>query len=121
VSVLDANTTRDAYAFRVVFSPAYYQVMPGLDINVPIGLGYNPKGRSSAVFAFNGGVEHGGDFSIGLTGEYESTWTFGINYVKYLGKESPFLTPPLSQTPVLSYGQALKDRDFISVNIKRTF
>jgi hypothetical protein len=119
--VLDANTTRDAYALRILFSPAYYQVLPGLDINVPIGLGYNPKGRSSAIFAFNGGVEHGGDFSIGLAGEYESTWTFGINYVKYLGKEGPFLTPPNSNTATLSYRQALKDRDFISLNVKRTF
>lgn len=118
---LDPNTTRDAYGFRMVFSPAYYQVLPGLDLNVPIGLGYNPKGRSSAIFAFNGGVEHGGDLSIGLTGEYESTWSFGLNYVRYLGKEQSFLTPPNSNFAFLSYGQPLKDRDFISLNVKRTF
>lgn len=120
-TALDPNTTRDAYGFRMVFSPAYYQVLPGLDLNVPIGLGYNPKGRSSAIFAFNGGVEHGGDFSIGLTGEYESTWTFGLNYVRYLGKEQSFLTPANSNSAYLSYGQPLKDRDFISFNVKRTF
>jgi hypothetical protein len=120
-AALDPNTTRDAYAFRVLFSPAYYQVLPGLDINIPLGLGYNPKGRSSAVFGFNGGVEHGGDVSIGLTGTYENVWNFGINYVKYLGKESPFLTPPNSNFATLSYGQALKDRDFVSLNVKRSF
>ncbi|MCD2344972.1 DUF1302 domain-containing protein [Ideonella azotifigens] len=118
---LDPNTTRDALALRILFTPSYYQVLPGLDLSLPIGLGYNPKGRSSAVFGFNGGVEHGGDISIGLTGEYESVWTFGINYVKYLGKESTYLSPPNSNSAVLSYGQSLKDRDFLSLNIKRTF
>jgi hypothetical protein len=118
---LDPNTTRDAMAFRMVFSPAYYQVLPGLDINVPIGIGYNPYGKSSAIFAFNGGVERGGDVSIGITGEYEQKWQFGINYVHYIGDKGPFLTPPNSPTAHLSYDQPLRDRNFISLNVKRTF
>lgn len=118
---LDPNTTRDAVAFRLLFSPAYYQVLPGLDINVPIGIGYNPYGKSSAVFAFNGGVERGGDISIGITGDYEQKWQFGVNYVHYLGDEGPFLTPPNSPTAHLSYDQPLRDRNFISLNVKRTF
>lgn len=120
-SALDPNTTRDATAFRVVFSPAYYQVLPGLDINIPIGLGYNPDGKSSAIFAFNGGVKHGGDFSIGVTGEYEQVWQFGLNYVHYIGRENSLLTPPNSPTAFLSYDQPLRDRNFLSLNIKRTF
>lgn len=120
-AALDPNTTRDAVAFRTVLAPNYYQVLPGLDLSVPIGLGYNPSGRSSAIFAFNGGVKHGGDFSIGLTGEYQSVWQFGINYVHYLGKADSFLLPPNDNHAFLSYRQALKDRDFISLNVKRTF
>lgn len=120
-AALDPNTTRDATAFRIVFSPAYYQVLPGLDINIPIGLGYNPDGKSSAIFAFNGGVKHGGDFSIGLTGEYEQVWQFGLNYVHYIGRENSFLTPPNSPAAFLSYDQSLRDRNFLSLNIKRTF
>src|SRR3546814_18308220 len=60
-AALDPNTTRDAWGFRAVFEPAYYQVLPGLDVTVPIGFGYNPKGRSSVVGNFNGGVDKGGD------------------------------------------------------------
>ena len=120
-AALDPNTTRDATAVRAVFSPAFYQALPGLDINLPIGLGYNLKGKSSAIFAFNGGVEHGGDLSVGVTGEYQSAWQFSVNYVRYLGREQSFLTPPNSPAAYLSYGQALKDRDTVSMSIKRTF
>lgn len=120
-AALDPNTTRDAVALRAVFSPSYYQVLPGVDINVPIGIGYNPRGKSSAIFDFNGGTEHGGDLSIGITGNYEQKWQFGLNYVHYFGREQSFLIPPNSPQAYLSYGQALRDRDFISLNIKRTF
>lgn len=118
---LDPNTTRDAWAFRMIFTPQYAQVLPGVDITVPIGLGWNPSGRSSVIAKFNGGVEGGGDFSIGVNGEYLKVWRFGINYVHFFGSEGTFLTPPGSPTPVLSYDQSLKDRNFISVFLQRTF
>lgn len=118
---LDANTTRDATALRFIFEPAYFQVLPGLDLSFPLGVGYNPSGRSSAVFKFNGGTEHGGDVSIGINGTWRQDWTAGINFVHYLGDGQPFLVPPNSATPVISFGQTLKDRDFISLNVKRTF
>lgn len=120
-AALDANTTRDALALRMLFLPTYYQVIPGLDLTVPVGIGYNPKGKSSAVFAFNGGVRRGGDLSLGVTGTYQNKWEFGLNYVHYLGKADSFLTPPNSQAATLSYRQSLKDRDFLSFNVKRTF
>jgi hypothetical protein len=118
---LDPNTTRDAYAFRMLFAPAYYQVLPGVDVNVPIGLGFNPRGKSSAVLAFNGGATHGGDFSIGLTGTYENTWQFGANYVRFLGREGSAIAPPNSSAPYLSFAQPLRDRNFASLTAKRTF
>jgi hypothetical protein len=120
-AALDPNTTRDAWAFRILMLPAYYQVLPGLDLTVPIGLGYNPGGKSSAVFAFNGGVRHGGDLSIGLNGDWQNSWQFGFNYVHYLGRAESFLIPPNQNTSFLSYGQALKDRDFLTFTVKRTF
>ena len=46
---LDPNASRDALGFRALLQPTYYQVFDGVDVTVPIGLGYNFKGRSSAV------------------------------------------------------------------------
>jgi hypothetical protein len=123
-SNIDPNTTRDASSMRVIFAPDYYQVLNGLDISVPVGLGYGLSGRSRSVFKFNGGVEHGGDLSIGVNGTYQQVWKGGINYVHYLGKATPFLVSnPATGTalPTLSYGQSLADRDNISLYIKRSF
>jgi hypothetical protein len=118
---LDPNTTKDALAARFIFEPAYYQLFPGLDLSVPIGLGYNLAGRSSVVFNFNGGSSRGGDLSLGLNFTYKTVWQWGLNYVSFLGKADGFLTPANSPTPVLSYKQSLKDRDFVSFNFKRAF
>lgn len=121
---LDPHTTKSATAIRFVFSPEYFQVLPGVDLNVPIGVGYNPFGRSSAVFNFNGGAQHGGDLSAGLDFVYHSNWFFDVNYVNHFGPAAPFLSEPNpGATPVryLTYGQTLGDRNFISFDIHHTF
>lgn len=116
---LDPNTTRDAVAMRMVFTPNYYQVLPSVDISVPIGFGYTIKGRSSAVSSF--GPEHGGDFSIGVTGDYAQEWQFGVSYTHFLGRKQATVLPPNAAQQYLSFSQPLRDRNFISLNIKRTF
>jgi len=119
---LDPNTTRDATSARFLFEPAYYQVIDGLDLSVPVGVGYNIDGRSRAIFNFNGGSSHGGDFNIGVNATYHQDWKFGISYVRFLGASGTFLkNNPATNTPILSYAQSLADRDYISFNIKRAF
>ena len=120
---LDPNVDRDAWGFRFVFEPAYYQVLPGLDITVPVGLGYNPKGKSSVVSAFNGGVHHGGDLSIGINGVYQTVWKLSAKYAHFLGSEDVRTIPTGSPSAPLmsSFAQTLKDRDFLSFSIQRTF
>lgn len=103
------DTTRDDYAlgFRFVFEPAYYQVFSGIDIMVPIGLGYSPKGRSPVDLKFNGGgADEGGDISIGLNIDYLTVWKFGLKYTNYFGSDDT---------------QHLGDRDFISFSAQRSF
>jgi hypothetical protein len=113
---LDPNATRDAIGFQVVFSPSYYQVLPGLDISVPIGIGYNPMGRSSVV-GFNGGGYHTGNFTLGVKGVYEQVWNVSLNYTRYLGAGQPLL----DAAGHFTYGQTLADRDFISLSLSRSF
>lgn len=113
-AALDPNTTRDATALRMVFEPQYFQVIDGVDISVPIGLGYTIDGRSSAVAAF--GPEHGGDFSIGVKGDYLKVWRFALNYTHYLGKAGPIVAGGIQ-----SFKQFNKDRNFVSFALTRTF
>jgi len=113
---LDPNATRDAIGMQVVFSPSYYQVLPGLDISVPISIGYNPVGKSSVV-GFNGGGYHTGDFTLGVKGVYLQVWNVSLNYTRYLGAAQPYLDAAGHYT----YGQSLADRDFISLSLSRSF
>ena len=120
-SAIDPATTHSATAVRGILTLNYFQVLPNMDVSVPIGVGYNLDGRSSVLFNWNGGVEHGGDFSIGADARYKQVWLLSARYVNYFGNTNTFLTPPNSATPVLSFGQALQDRDFISLSLQRTF
>lgn len=120
---LDPNTTHDAMAFRMIFEPQYFQVRPGLDLSFPVGLGYNFGGRSAAIFNFAGGASKAGDISIGVKTQYRTTWNFGLNYTAFFGKENTFTVADPSTTPTrkLSFGQTLKDRNYLSLNASHTF
>ncbi len=101
--MLDPGRERNAWGFSVNFTPSYFQVLPNLDLNVPVSLSYNPKGKSPAA-AFNG--DKTGSLSLGLSGEYRKIWTATLRFTTYLGPESR---------------QPLSDRDNISLSVQRTF
>jgi len=121
---LDPNTTKGAWAFRAIFEPQYFQALPGLDLSVPIGLGYNFGGRSSAIFNFAGGASNAGDYSIGIKGKYQNAWNVALNYTDYFGKAKTFTETLVagSATPrELSFAQSLRDRAYVSFSVSRTF
>ncbi|MFY1662937.1 DUF1302 domain-containing protein [Pseudomonas sp. Pseu.R1] len=116
---LDPNSTRDAGAIRMIFEPAYYQVLDGVDLTVPIGVGYGLFGKSSVI---NPGfsVNHGGDYSIGVKADYLKTWKFSLVYTGFFGGEGTSVEPANSPVQAYSYGQSLKDRDFIAFSVQRS-
>ena len=110
---LNPNADRDAVNLRVSYEPRYRQALPGVDIGVPMGLGVG-FGNSSVVGAFNG--HHVGDLSLGLNATYLGVWRFGLNYTHFFGPEGTFI-----QANHASFRQALKDRDFVSLSVQRSF
>jgi hypothetical protein len=121
---LDPNTTKGAFALRVLFEPSYFQVAPGLDLSVPVALGYNFGGRSSAIFNYAGGASDAGDWSLGLKGRYQNAWNFALTYTDYFGKARTFTETrvPGSGSPrQLTFAQSLKDRSHASFTVSRTF
>lgn len=110
---LDPSADRDAAAMRLLFTANYFQVLDGLDISVPIGLGYGISGNSSVT----GWAAKTGDVSIGLNGVYRQAWRFGANYTHYIGPAGAYF----NSANTLNYKQPLKDRNFISFNIQRSF
>ncbi|MCL4181912.1 MAG: DUF1302 family protein [Burkholderiaceae bacterium] len=113
-AALDPNTSRDALGMRLVFEPQYFQVLDGVDISVPIGLGYTLSGKSSAVAGF--GARHGGDFNIGIKGDYLKAWQFSLAYTHFLGSEAPIVIGGIK-----TFKQFNKDRNFVAFSLSRTF
>lgn len=113
---LDPNTTRDAYSLRFTFEPQYFQVIPGVDVQLPITVGYTPYGRSSVTpqaFA----PEHGGDITFGLKADYQKTWYASLSYTNFFGDGGPII----DENSAYTFKQTLKDRDFVAFSIQRTF
>lgn len=113
-AAMNPNATRDSTNIRMVFEPKYRQVMAGVDLSVPIGLGWGLDGNSSVVGAFLG--KGTGDLSIGLNGSYLDVWRFGLNYTHYLGEAGPFI-----ENGHRTFKQATADRNFVSFVLRRTF
>jgi hypothetical protein len=99
----DPSWDRFAMKARLQFEPHYFQVLPGLDLTTPIGLGYNLTGYGFTYYAQNAGA---GDLEIGLSALYRSVWKASIKFIGFIG--SPTRQP-------------LADRDFIAVSLERTF
>jgi hypothetical protein len=117
---LDPNARRDAWGLRAVYTPTYRQLRPGLDVDVPVGIGYTPQGRSAALGSVFG-PDKGGDISIGLNGRYEDSWHVSLSVTHYYGAAAPTAVPGAAGGAVYTYKQALKDRDFASISLRRTF
>ena len=116
---LDPLATRDAGAIQFVFTPEYFQVRPGLDLQVPIGMGYGLFGRSSV----NGVLfpsENGGNVSVGLKAEYMKKVQASLNFTHFYGSSGSIIKYDTA-VPELSYKNFHGDRDFVSFSIQRTF
>jgi len=98
----------NALGFHAVFTPTYYEVLPGVDLTVPLGLAYNFWGQSPTTHTFNGTDQsHGGVATIGLGATYLQTWNAVVNYNQYFGS--------------IAYGQQFADRSLVTFNIQHTF
>lgn len=114
-SAMDPSASREAVAIRVVLTPTYRQMLPGLDVSVPIGLGYVPGGSRNPISPGPGNGS--GNVTLGVNAVYENAWQFNVSYTNYFGPAGSFTTNQGQYT----YRQSLKDRDFVSLSVRRTF
>lgn len=104
------NTDREdsSAGVRVVFTPTWYQVKPGVDLSLPINLGWSLAGLSQIdnAFPFAGSPNGAGEMILGLTGVYLSKWTANVSYINYLGS---------------TMRQPLSDRDYLRLSVQVSF
>ncbi|MGH6890105.1 MAG: DUF1302 domain-containing protein [Rhizomicrobium sp.] len=100
---LDTARNRFAVALRALFEPHYYEVLPGLDLSVPLGLGYGLVGNSSVDSSMS---DNTGDMEIGVTATWRTVWVGSLTFTHYIGAPDR---------------QPFADRDFVSLSVERTF
>ncbi|HHJ1300225.1 TPA: DUF1302 domain-containing protein [Pseudomonas sp. H2] len=114
-AALDPSATDDGVGIKLVYSPTYRQIFPGIDLSVPVGISYFPMGKSAVISSF--GPDRGGDFNIGLSATYLDRVTLGLTYTHYYGPEDT----NLNAASQFTFKQSLKDRDYLAFSVKTTF
>lgn len=93
---------------RVIFTPTWYQALPGLDLNAPVNLGWSFRGNSmvDTSFPFGGSPDRAGELILGIGGTYLNKWTFNLSHINYLGKPER---------------QSVLDRDYVRFSAQVAF
>jgi hypothetical protein len=119
-AALDPNGSRDGAALRFVLEPMYRSVVPGVDLGVPIGLGWAPEGsRPLAMTNPNMWIaDGGGDFTLGLNGSWRDAWRFSLSFTHFFGEAGTFND---ATTNAFTWKQALHDRDFVAASVRLSF
>jgi len=102
-AMLDLGKEKFAANLRILFEPHYFEVLPDLDLSLPLGLGYDLHGRYGSAYTVG---EGGGDFEAGVSARYASVWTTSLTITRFFGSPSR---------------QPLADRSFVLFSVQRTF
>jgi hypothetical protein len=94
---------RFAASATVLFTPQYFQVLPQLDVTVPVGGTWNAAGNSSVL---PGQVARSGSVNLGIDATWRAVWQLALTCTRFLGSPS---------------GQTLADRSFVTLSVSRTF
>lgn len=101
--MFDDSRTRAYVGARALFEPVYFAVLPGMDLSVPMSVGYGLAGRSSVD---SGQVSKAGSFELGLSATYRAVWRGSLTLTRFLGAPDR---------------QPFADRHFVSFSIQTTF
>ncbi len=113
-AALDPSTRKHAVGIRTTYEPTWRQLLPGMDLSIPVGASFFPTARSSEILTF--GPDKGGDFSVGAAIAYLDHWRFGATLTGYYGQVGSFLGP----NNYYSMKQDLADRYNIRFTFSRT-
>ncbi|MGV8050782.1 MAG: DUF1302 family protein [Anaerolineaceae bacterium] len=92
---------RHAWGFQIGITPKWYQVISGLDVDLPLSFACNVDGRAVNA-AFTEKADKG---SIGLKFTYKNSYVFNIKYVDFFN----------------SSRNARSDRDYLAMDISYSF
>jgi hypothetical protein len=114
-----------SWGLNLAITPTYFQVFPGVDLNVPINYSLGLKGNTPTPLGTGKGA---GAWSIGAEFDIHAQYKVTLTYADYFGKlatiPNPNAMPGASDTiwPTAANGSGpLRDRGWVSLTFKTTF
>jgi hypothetical protein len=107
--------TRFAAAFRTTIEPTFYQILPRIDLSVPLGFGYGLIGRSDIDPSMTSGV---GTLQAGLSLHIDQAWRTTLDVTHYLGAQRALFIPfafNQAADPLAAAG------NFVRLSVERAF
>lgn len=110
------HVTKDAMSGALNFTPTWYQVLPGVDISMPLSIASGLFGVSAVQ---TGGSAKNGSYSAGLSFDILARYTATLNYSGFFGNYRTDPTGGISSSGDIF--ALLKDRDMVTLTLKATF
>ena len=106
--------TKDFFGGEVAFTPTWFQVLPGVDLSMPLDVNIGLSGNSGVAV---GGNKNAGAWSAGISADIYTKYKAELKYVANFG------TYDVTPAGVVGngVGAMLKDRDMVVMTLKTTF
>lgn len=108
--------TKTYWGLAINFTPTWFQVLPSVDLTMPITWSQGIAGNAATTFAGNKGA---GNWSAGLGATIYQKYLVNLNYIGYFGN---YTTAANGSASVFNgTNAALSDRGWVSLTLKTTF
>jgi len=111
----DGCTTKNFWGLGLSFTPTWFQVFPGVDLQAPLTFATGLSGNAATVF---GGNEANGNYTIGVGADIYQKYRIDLKYIDWFGRYKDNGVAVTSQN---GFTTLLRDRGFISLTLKATF
>lgn len=111
----DGCTTKSFVGMALAFTPTWYQVFPGVDLQAPVTYARGLSGNAATIF---GGNESNGNYSVGIGADVHQKYRFDLKYIDFFGRYKDNGTAVTGQN---GFTTLLEDRGFVSLTAKVTF
>lgn len=111
----DGCSTKNYWGLALAFTPTWFQVYPGVDLQAPITFATGLHGNAPVIF---GGNEDNGNYTIGIGADVYQKYRFDLKYIDWFGEYKSNGTAVTTQN---GFTTLLSDRGFVSLTFKTTF
>jgi Protein of unknown function (DUF1302) len=108
--------SKDFVGLGLNFTPTWFQVLPSVDLSLPLSISGGLVGNSAVM---TGGNKNNGQYGVGLVADIQSKYNVALRYVGFYGKYSQTASGAMN-VPQSTFA-TLSDRGFVMLTLKTTF